>query len=236
MAFWSTIAYKIKEILKGMVGARTIEQTLHVAPVISSQMEHAIQLWTDMYKGEAEWIKEPSYALSDPSPKGSTATTNVGGNLALALPDSTDLRQQWNFVAQADDYYNIISRWSGHAANLNSGNAADGTRVISYTSNERDKLSSNRLWLPVVAGTMDTGIETPTMDYALAYDDANGRLHFGAENLQQLTFTVGVYNVKGHRVGTFRACDDFNMLPYPAGLYIVTWSENGRKHSVKLKK
>ncbi|MBO4810262.1 MAG: CotH kinase family protein [Prevotella sp.] len=175
-------------------------------------------------------------ALSDPSPKGSTATTNVGGNLALALPDSTDLRQQWNFVAQADDYYNIISRWSGHAANLNSGNAADGTRVISYTSNERDKLSSNRLWLPVVAGTMDTGIETPTMDYALAYDDANGRLHFGAENLQQLTFTVGVYNVKGHRVGTFRACDDFNMLPYPAGLYIVTWSENGRKHSVKLKK
>ena len=175
-------------------------------------------------------------ALSDPSPEGSTATTNVGGNLTLALPDSTDLRQQWNFVAQADDYYNIISRWSGHAANLNSGNAADGTRVISYTSNERDKLSSNRLWLPVVAGTMDTGIETPTMDYALAYDDANGRLHFGAEDLQQLTFTVGVYNVKGHRVGTFRACDDFNMLPYPAGLYIVTWSENGRKHSVKLKK
>ena len=174
-------------------------------------------------------------ALTDPSPEGSSATTNVGGNLMLALPDSTDLRQQWNFVAQADGYYNIISRWSGHAANLNSGNAADGTRVISYTSNERDKLSSNRLWLPVVVGTMDTGIETPTMDYALAYDDATGRLHFGAEDLQQLTFTVGVYNMKGHRVGTFRACDDFNLLPYPAGLYIVTWNENGRKHSVKLK-
>lgn len=65
MAFWSTIAYKIKEIIKNMVGARTIEQTLHVAPVISSEMEHAIQLWDEMYKGQAPWIKEPSY--NDPA-------------------------------------------------------------------------------------------------------------------------------------------------------------------------
>lgn len=62
MSFWSTIAYKIKEIMQKMVGARTIEQTLHVAPVISSQMEQAIQQWTDMYKGQAEWIKEPTTA------------------------------------------------------------------------------------------------------------------------------------------------------------------------------
>lgn len=48
-----------------MIGARTIEQTLHVAPVISSQMEEAIQLWTDMYKGKADWLKEPTFA--DPS-------------------------------------------------------------------------------------------------------------------------------------------------------------------------
>ena len=48
-----------------MIGARTIEQTLHIAPVISTQMEEAIQLWTDMYKGKADWLKEPTYA--DPS-------------------------------------------------------------------------------------------------------------------------------------------------------------------------
>ena len=50
MAFWSTIAYKIKEVLRKMIGARTIEQTLKVSPTISSQMEEAIQLWSDMYK------------------------------------------------------------------------------------------------------------------------------------------------------------------------------------------
>ena len=61
MTIWSMIAAKLKEILFKMIGSRTIEQTLHVAPVISSQMETAIELWSDMYKGEAPWIREPSF-------------------------------------------------------------------------------------------------------------------------------------------------------------------------------
>ncbi len=65
MSFWSTIASKVKEIIQKMLGSRTIEQTLHVAPVISSQMESAIQLWSDMYKNQAPWLKEPTFA--DPS-------------------------------------------------------------------------------------------------------------------------------------------------------------------------
>ena len=60
MSFWSTIAHRLKEILQRMIGSRTIEQTLHVSPVISSQMENAIELWSDMYKGEAPWLHEPS--------------------------------------------------------------------------------------------------------------------------------------------------------------------------------
>lgn len=48
-----------------MIGARTIEQELHIKPVISSQMEEAIERWTEMYKGQAPWIHEPSFA--DPS-------------------------------------------------------------------------------------------------------------------------------------------------------------------------
>lgn len=65
MSFWSTISSKVKEIIQKMLGSRTIEQTLHVAPVISSQMESAIQLWSDMYKNQAPWLKEPTFA--DPS-------------------------------------------------------------------------------------------------------------------------------------------------------------------------
>lgn len=60
MSLWSTIAYKLKEIVSKMIGARTIEQALHVAPAISSQMEEAIQTWADMYKNQSPWLKEPS--------------------------------------------------------------------------------------------------------------------------------------------------------------------------------
>lgn len=65
MSFWSTIAHKLKELLKRMIGVRTIEQKLHIAPIISSQMENAIQLWSDMYKGQAPWLHEPSW--NDPT-------------------------------------------------------------------------------------------------------------------------------------------------------------------------
>lgn len=60
MSLWSNIVSKLKEILKKMIGSRTIEQTLHVTPIMSSQMEHAITLWNDMYKGQAPWLKEPN--------------------------------------------------------------------------------------------------------------------------------------------------------------------------------
>lgn len=62
MAIWSVIASKIKEIIQGMIGSRTIEQSLHVTPAISSKMENSIQLWSDMYKDQAPWLNEPSTA------------------------------------------------------------------------------------------------------------------------------------------------------------------------------
>ena len=65
MSIWSSIANKVKEILRNMIGAKTIEQSLNVAPLISSEMEQAIQDWIAMYKNEAPWLHEPTY--SDPT-------------------------------------------------------------------------------------------------------------------------------------------------------------------------
>lgn len=176
-------------------------------------------------------------ALSDPSPAGTTATTDTGGRLMVEEPDSADARQHWTMVKQGDGRYNIISRWSEHAANLQGGNSADGTPVISYTSDERNSSSANRLWLiEEVAKVVDVGIRDMEQDYALAYDAASGRLHFGAEQRDDLTFLVMVYDASGRRIASFRASEDFNMLPYPAGLYIVSWRYLGRQHSVKLMK
>lgn len=58
---FSAIWEKLKEVLQKVLGSRTIEQTLHVAPILSSEMEHAIETWTAMYENKAPWLKEPSY-------------------------------------------------------------------------------------------------------------------------------------------------------------------------------
>lgn len=52
---------KIKEMIYRMIGARTIEQTLHIAPSISTRMSNAIDLWANMYEGQAPWLREPTF-------------------------------------------------------------------------------------------------------------------------------------------------------------------------------
>ena len=59
MSVWSTIKSKISEVLNRMIGNRTIEQVFNVQSNISSEMETAIQLWSDMYMDKAPWLKEP---------------------------------------------------------------------------------------------------------------------------------------------------------------------------------
>ena len=39
MALWSNIVSKLKEILKKMIGSRTIEQTLHVSPIADGKRD-----------------------------------------------------------------------------------------------------------------------------------------------------------------------------------------------------
>lgn len=59
---FSTLWNKLKEILAKMIGPRTVENTLSKAPIISSKMTEAIELWGDMYEDHAPWLKEPTYA------------------------------------------------------------------------------------------------------------------------------------------------------------------------------
>ena len=82
---FSAIWEKLKEVLQKVFGSRTIEQTLHVAPILSSEMEHAIETWTAMYEDKAPWLKEPSYndpvrvvSLGLPSMIASEKIGNIG--------------------------------------------------------------------------------------------------------------------------------------------------------------
>ena len=118
MSLWSTIVHRLKEMIKPMIGARTIEQTLHVAPVISSQMEHSIELWSDMYKNQAPWLHEPSYedatrvvSLGLPSliasEKARTALLEL--NSEITVPTEEVEKENPNYTEpQPDEYGNLI--------------------------------------------------------------------------------------------------------------------------------
>ena len=62
MSLWGSVVVKLKEIFSKMLGSRTIENELKIAPLISPQMENAIELWGKMYKNEAKWLHEPTEA------------------------------------------------------------------------------------------------------------------------------------------------------------------------------
>ncbi len=181
-------------------------------------------------------------ALTDPTPGESTATTATGTQLAVAQADSTDSRQLWQLVDQGSDRYNLTNAHTDHTANLSGGSSQNGTAILSYTNDERNASSNNRMWQIVYADSIHStpvGIDAHTVaeadiDYALAYDPASCRLHFGSDQLSQLTFSATVYDQQGRRLATFAATSDFSLASYPRGLYIVSWTFAGRKHSVKV--
>ncbi|MBR5432137.1 MAG: RICIN domain-containing protein, partial [Bacteroidales bacterium] len=177
------------------------------------------------------------YALNDPTEGEPTATTLTGTQLNTVPADSLDERQQWDIVSQEQGRYNLVNRFSEHAANLSGGGTDDGTAILSYTSDERNSSSNNRLWFIEEArnqsGNIIEGLEEDT-DYALAYDSQSGRLHFGADNLEAFTFPVRIYDQSGRLVTTFQASHGTSLSQLPRGLYIITWNAQGRQKSVKL--
>jgi hypothetical protein len=154
----------------------------------------------------------------------------------VAAADTTDTRQQWLTVAQAAGRFNLVNRYSQHAANLMGGNSANGTPVLSYTNNAANATSNNRQWVITAVDHTDTGIEhatTPT-DYALAYDHMGHRLHFGAERPELLRFTARVYDQAGRLVTQFAATDGQSTAAWPAGIYIISWHYQGHTRHTKL--
>ena len=179
-------------------------------------------------------------ALNDPTPGYPGTEMAVGTQLNTADADSTDTRQQWDIVGQADSRYNLVNHYTGHAGNLSGGGRNDGTPVVSYTSDERNASSNNRLWLLQDAGdAVPSAISLPQTadtDYALAYNTDTERLHFGTDDPAVLVFSVSVYDGRGRLRRSFKAADGTTLSDLPKGLYLISWTAQGRQHTVKLMK
>ncbi len=179
------------------------------------------------------------YALADPTEGEATATTNVGSRLTTAVADRGDKRQHWNLVPQGNERWNLVSRHTRHAANLSGGSAADGTAVLSYTSDSRDATSANRLWHIEPArdgqGNSVVGLDGRDADYILTYDPATARLHFRAATAADVPFAAHVVDSSGRLCITFQAADGASLARLPHGLYIVTWHDARGQHSAKVR-
>lgn len=60
MNMFGAIWTKIKEMIRKMLPAKSIESVFQVTPAVSDKMADAIQLWSDMYIGQSPWIREPT--------------------------------------------------------------------------------------------------------------------------------------------------------------------------------
>ncbi len=183
-------------------------------------------------------------ALNDPTEGTATATTNTGARLNVEEPDEENPRQHWYFTPQGTaGYYNLTNRYTDHTANLSGGSSSNGTSIISYTTDDRNTSSTNRLWYiiadeeiiePYVNGVDDMSIEPE--EYALAYDPQTQTLHFGSATPDQLTFMVNVYSLSGMKVAQFRADERCSISHLPSATYVISWTVGGKTRSAKVKK
>jgi len=119
MTLWSALINKLKEVLQKMLGGKTIESALNVAPVISTQMENAIALWDAMYKGIPEWVHEPSnddhtrvVSLGLPamiaSEKARTALIEFNSEITVPVEEKEVPNPDFKGLEEEDEFGNLI--------------------------------------------------------------------------------------------------------------------------------
>lgn len=225
---------------------------------IAGQSEEAgagICTWSNIKRRESEdWVITPvgeyfhitnrkgGMALNDPTMGSVGPTTNVGTQLNTAEPDTLDDRQLWIITPQGTaGYYNLTNKHSQHTANLNGGNSADGTQVLSYTTDGKNSTSLNRLWYIIPGEDLpftepeepDAIADIEPEEYVLAYNADTQTLRFGSETPEALVFIANVFDANGLKVCTFRADETCSVAELPKGVYIVSWKFGSKIRSAK---
>ena len=100
-------------------------------------------------------------ALNDPTEGEVGPTTNVGTQLNTVEPDEHSESQQWDIIAQGNEgYFNLLNVYTQHIVNLNGGSSNDYTALLSYTNDEKNATSTNRLWYLIKNGELPEPVDT----------------------------------------------------------------------------
>ena len=147
MINFSQILQKLKEVFKKMVGNKSIENVLHVAPVVSSEMQSAIELWEFMYKGQSPWLREATYddptvikSLGLPqmiaSEKARTALLEFESEITTPMKEEEKPREE------AGD--NIVERFQQSNTDVSNNSTANNSKSVNDASKQSQSANFNQ--------------------------------------------------------------------------------------------
>jgi hypothetical protein len=118
-----------------------------------------VQMTCDDSKESQDWEIKPTgshfrffnrhtgKALNDPTEGEVGPTTNVGEQLNTAEPDEHSESQMWDLIMQNNEgQMNLMNVHTQHIVNLSKGSSDDYTALLSYSNDDRNATSTNRLW------------------------------------------------------------------------------------------
>ena len=181
--------------------------------------------------------RESGLALAD------LTQTASSSHLTVAEPDPSDERQLWDIVRNpSTGYCNLANLATGRIAINKGGYSRNDNPIISFTGNQLDATSGNRLWYFEKAGPVESlpdairALPEEAEEYALMFHPAQQEVHFIAPDLGRLRFEARVFTLDGRRVGSFQADEAFSTRQLARGIYVVSWQYGGRTHSAKFEK
>ncbi len=183
-------------------------------------------------------LQGSSLAITDVAKQSGTSYT-TGSSLQLAEASEGDDRQLWLFEP-AGEHYAIVNKATGLAWNNSGGSASNGNPIISWTSDANNASKTTRQWY-LVKGELPNDIaqagEDPYIDYRVAYDRVSQQvlLHVPA-SVAQDGCVLSVHDTSGRLVGTGNALTPVSLATQPAGIYVVSWSVQGSRRSIKFHK
>lgn len=147
MINFSQILQKLKEVFKKMVGNKSIENVLHVAPVVSSEMQSAIELWEFMYKGQSPWLREATY--DDPTVIKSLGLPQIIASekartalLEFESEITTPMKEEEKPREEAGD--NIVERFQQSNTDVSNNSTANNSKSVNDASKQSQSANFNQ--------------------------------------------------------------------------------------------
>lgn len=173
-------------------------------------------------------------ALADPATDEPFAV-----QLATRLLDRGDDRQLWRILsAPAKDCYYLQNAYTERLAANPHNPTMDGDDVMSFPRGLDGENLLGSMWIiekspPIPEGTI-VDIQLPHSDeeYSLCYDPVAHRLHVIYPPATPPSFHADVYGLDGRWHGQF-GLEGYDARNLPTGIYIVSWSNQGRQRSVR---